>query len=134
VCAGSEFDPNVYNISHLINYVGFMPYAETGELYRSIDIGVSLMASSHPSYPPIEMMACATVVVTNQNPATSEFFSEKNAVVVPPITDEIVETIAELIQKPEVRKKLSSSASAFARESIQDWKSVSQEFHSLIKG
>jgi glycosyltransferase involved in cell wall biosynthesis len=74
------------------------------------------------------------VVVTNQNPATSEFFSEKNAVVVPPITDEIVETIAELIQKPEVRKKISSSASTFAQESIQDWKNVSQEFHSLIKG
>jgi hypothetical protein len=26
-------------------------------MYRTIDIGVSLMSSSHPSYPPLEMMA-----------------------------------------------------------------------------
>ena len=42
---------------------GGVDYRATGDLYRSCDIGISLTVSPHPSYLPLELMACGAAVV-----------------------------------------------------------------------
>jgi len=46
----------------LIENLGWREYQE---LLRRMDLGLSLMASPHPSYPPLDMAAAGAVVVTN---------------------------------------------------------------------
>lgn len=133
ICAGSEFKPETYGLGDLVDYVGMLPYAETGELYRKMDIGVSLMASSHPSYPPLEMMACGVAVVTNYNPATVNYFNSENSVVVPPILNSIVDQITFLVENKEARATLSLSAAQYARKHFAEWDNVSLKFLDLVR-
>lgn len=43
-----------------------LSWAEYGELVRRIDIGLCLMYTPHPSYPPLDLVSSGAVVVTNQ--------------------------------------------------------------------
>jgi glycosyltransferase involved in cell wall biosynthesis len=52
-------------------WLGYLPYRETGELYRSAHIGLALMATPHPSYLPIQLMACGVVPLALASPYTS---------------------------------------------------------------
>ena len=44
-----------------------LPWAEYAALIRQIDLGLSLMDSPHPSYPPLDLAASGAVVVTNRS-------------------------------------------------------------------
>ena len=67
VTAGSWAFPE--HMDSLITHMGQLDYRETGPLYRNCDIGVALTTSEHPSYLPLELMACGTAVVAFENPA-----------------------------------------------------------------
>jgi SAM-dependent methyltransferase len=43
-----------------------LPWAEYAALLRRVDVGLSLMSSPHPSYPPLDLAACGAVAVTNR--------------------------------------------------------------------
>lgn len=43
-----------------------LPWEEYAELVRNVDLGLSLMLTPHPSYPPLDLAACGAVVVTNR--------------------------------------------------------------------
>jgi hypothetical protein len=43
-----------------------LPWTEYGALVRRIDVGLSLMYTPHPSYPPLDLAASGAVVVTNR--------------------------------------------------------------------
>ena len=47
---------------HIIENLSWSEYAS---LLRSIDLGLCLMDTPHPSYPPLDLAACGAVVVTN---------------------------------------------------------------------
>jgi SAM-dependent methyltransferase len=44
---------------------GNLPWAEYVELLSKIDLGLSLMDTPHPSYPPLDLAAAGAIVVTN---------------------------------------------------------------------
>jgi glycosyltransferase involved in cell wall biosynthesis len=69
VCAGAEWRPADFGLSDIVINLGLLPYAETGELYRSCHMGLAMMMTRHPSYLPLELMACGSLVVVNDNPA-----------------------------------------------------------------
>lgn len=48
-------------------------WSEYRDLLGRIDLGVSLMASPHPSYPPLDLAASGSVVVTNEWPGKMSF-------------------------------------------------------------
>jgi GT2 family glycosyltransferase/glycosyltransferase involved in cell wall biosynthesis len=54
-----------------IEHLGLLDYGETGELYRTCDIGIALTVSEHPSYLPGELMACGAVPVAFDIPEAS---------------------------------------------------------------
>jgi hypothetical protein len=43
-----------------------LPWADYAGLVRRMDLGLSLMDTPHPSYPPLDLAACGAVVVTNR--------------------------------------------------------------------
>ena len=73
-------DPNYWKIyfvgkdlSHLVLGSEVNPilqenltWSEYGELVRTIDLGLTLMYTPHPSYPPLDLAASGSVVVTNK--------------------------------------------------------------------
>ncbi|HTC70692.1 MAG TPA: glycosyltransferase [Acidothermaceae bacterium] len=66
VTAGSwATDPEA---ADAIKQLGLLPYKATGELYRHCDVGLALTVSKHPSYLPLELMACGVPVVAFDNP------------------------------------------------------------------
>lgn len=46
-----------------IDHLGLLDYRDTGELYRTCDLALTLTVSEHPSYLPLELMACGVPVV-----------------------------------------------------------------------
>ena len=67
VTAGSWARPD--DLGRGIEHLGLLDYRDTGELYRRCDVGVALTVSAHPSYLPLELMACGVPVVAFDNPA-----------------------------------------------------------------
>lgn len=87
VAAGDGFDPGEFGVGGIVDNLGMLEYAETGELYRKVHIGVSLMMTMHPSYIPLELMACGALVIGNRNPANGWLLEDgRNAVLVPALT------------------------------------------------
>jgi SAM-dependent methyltransferase len=43
-----------------------LPWADYVALVRKVDVGLALMSSPHPSYPPLDLAACGAVAVTNR--------------------------------------------------------------------
>lgn len=61
------------NIPNITLFGGFrpvicekMPWNEYAQLLGTIDVGLSLMSTPHPSYPPLDLAASGAVVVTNR--------------------------------------------------------------------
>lgn len=71
VCAGVSWNPEDYGLRGIVRSLGMLPYAATGDLYRTCHVGLVMMMTKHPSYLPFELMACGTIVVTNFNPANT---------------------------------------------------------------
>ena len=107
------FDPNEWEIiavgSQLENFrfsrgIGTrvlrdLPWSEYARLIRSVDAGLSLMYTPHPSYPPLDLAACGAVVVTNSfgPKQTLESYSE-NIICKEPTVASLVEGVEEALQ------------------------------------
>jgi len=65
VSVGEKHDDVLLSSGHVIRSLGKLSVSEYLELISKADIGVSLMMSPHPSYPPLEMASAGMQVVTN---------------------------------------------------------------------
>lgn len=65
VSAGEEFDPVRVSQVRNLEVCGKLSLQEYGDLLSRASVGVSLMASPHPSYPPLEMAYAGLNTVTN---------------------------------------------------------------------
>ncbi len=71
VSVGLMHDDIEFLEGHRLRSFGKIPWCDYPEFLRSVDVGLSLMLSPHPSHPPLEMAASGVRVVTNS-------FSNKN--------------------------------------------------------
>ncbi|MBL8924557.1 MAG: glycosyltransferase [Myxococcaceae bacterium] len=111
VCAGEFFDPALFGASGLIENLGVLPYAETAALYRSSHLGLCFMMTKHPSYLPLELMACGATVVTNVNPANDWLFEDgANCLLSRPTRAGVVESLLRAARDPELRQRIGSGA------------------------
>lgn len=71
-----------------------LPWPDYAALIRRIDVGLSLMSTPHPSYPPLDLAACGAVAVTNRSgPKENLDAFSRNIICVDPNRDAIVEGI-----------------------------------------
>lgn len=65
VSVGEKHDDVLLGSGHVIRSLGKLSVGDYLDLISAADIGVSLMLSPHPSYPPLEMASAGMQVVTN---------------------------------------------------------------------
>ncbi len=75
VSVGAEWEPRKYKADSYLENLGLLKTLdEVAALYRASDMGLVFMMTPHPSYQPLEFMACGTVTVTNINDGTNWLF------------------------------------------------------------
>jgi WsaF, C-terminal domain/WsaF, N-terminal domain len=76
-----------------------LPWAEYLGLVRRMDMGLSLMDTPHPSYPPLDLAAAGAVVVTNRHgPKTSLARYSDNILCVEPTVEGLKRGIADAVE------------------------------------
>ena len=76
-----------------------LEWADYVALMRKIDVGLSLMSSPHPSYPPLDLAASGAVAVTNKyGLKTSLERYSKNIICVDTSVDDLVQGLARAVQ------------------------------------
>ena len=96
--------------------------SDTGELYRRCDVGVALTVSAHPSYLPLELMACGVPVVAFDNPAGNWILHhEENSLRCRRTVDGLAGALERLVVDGDLRERLGAGAEATIAERFSDW-------------
>ena len=120
VTAGSWAFPE--HMDSVVTHMGQLDYRETGPLYRTCDIGVALTTSEHPSYLPLELMACGAAVVSFENPAGDWLLRhDDNCMQAPQTADGLAAEIAALVRDPDRRRRLAQQGLADIAARHADW-------------
>jgi glycosyltransferase involved in cell wall biosynthesis len=105
-----------------IKQLGLLPYRATGELYRNADVGVALTVSKHPSYLPLELMACGVPVVAFDNPWGHWILRDgENSLLAKRTVDSLADRLVTLCQDAELRRRLSANGLADIAARHSDW-------------
>jgi O-antigen biosynthesis protein len=120
VTAGSWARPD--DLGRGIEHLGLLDYRDTGELYRRCDVGVALTVSAHPSYLPLELMACGVPVVAFDNPAGDWILAhEQNSLRCRRTVDGLAEALGRLVADPELRARMGAQAEQTIAERFASW-------------
>jgi O-antigen biosynthesis protein len=122
ISAGAGWDVAAYGLKDVIRPLGLLPYRETGDLYRSCHLGFVMMMTKHPSYLPFEMMACGTLVITNQNPANQWFLKDnENCLLTAPSASCIAERIIGAVNSFDALNEMRILASSDISNKFSNW-------------
>jgi len=100
--AGAEWDPADYGLEGVLENLGLLTRIEdVADLYRASDLGLVFMATPHPSYQPLEYMACGCIVATNRNEANHWLLNDENALLLEPLPEVAASRIVALLQNPD---------------------------------
>ncbi len=120
VTAGSWARPE--DLGRGIDHRGLLDYRDTGALYRTCDVGIALTLSEHPSYLPLELLACGVPVVAFDNPAGDWIIEhERNSLRCPRTVDGLSEAIGRLVADPDLRTRLSRAGVADIAARHSSW-------------
>jgi len=98
---------------------GKMSMTEWARMARESDIGISLMCSPHPSYPPLEMVASGMLVVTNRIYNKDLSTISDNFIAADMNIEDIAGAIKTAIDKLEDQESIRRNAETFISE--RDW-------------
>lgn len=105
-----------------IQQLGLLDYRATGVLYRTVDIGLALTVSKHPSYLPLELMASGVPVVAFDNPWGHWILDdERNSLLAELGVSGLVEQLSRLVEDANLRRRLSEQATADIDARHSDW-------------
>ena len=109
--AGAEFIEADHGLDGVLTNLGVLANTqEVADLYRRADIGLVFMYTKHPSYQPLEYMACGTATVTNYNEANSWLLEHgHNAMCVAPTVTAVADAVSTLIENSELRSRVVSA-------------------------
>ncbi|MDX6220609.1 MAG: O-antigen biosynthesis protein [Frankiales bacterium] len=94
-----------------MHHYGLLDYRATGELYRRCDIGLALTVSKHPSYLPLELMACGVPVVAFDNPWGHWVLQDgENSLLAKRTVDGLVDALERAVVDRELRASLGRGA------------------------
>ena len=82
-----------------------LPWPAYAALIRGVDLGLSLMSTPHPSYPPLDLAACGAVAITNRYGAKQDLNSYSENIICSDLAhDALVEGIAAGVRLAKDRK------------------------------
>jgi len=120
VTAGSWARPD--GLGGGIEHLGLLDYRETGNLYRRCDVGVALTVSEHPSYLPLELMACGVPVVAFDNPAGHWLLRDgENSLLARRTVDALSAAIERIVLDPELGRELARNGLRDVADSFGSW-------------
>jgi hypothetical protein len=97
-----------------------LPWAEYGALVRRIDVGLSLMYTPHPSYPPLDLAASGAIVVTNRFGSKVDLSCySRNILCVEPTVRALVSGISRAVALAQDRKARAANAAQVSMP--RDW-------------
>lgn len=110
--------------------LGNLSLAETGNLYRTCDVGFALSATNL-SYLPVELMACGVPVITNSGPNVEWFCQNlENSMVCDPLPSSFVAALDELINSEELRLRLARNG--LEKISQTSWENEAKKIFGFI--
>lgn len=122
VCAGAGWNPADFGLNDVVRTVGMLPYAATGDLYRSCHVGFVMMMTKHPSYLPFELMACGSLVVTNYNEANTWLLKDgENCLLSLPSASCLAQTLSFALENYDNLGMIRESAVEAIQAGYGDW-------------
>ncbi len=122
ISAGANWNPVDYGLQGVVENLGLIGYSATGALYRTCDAGVVMMLTQHPSYLPMELMACGSLVITNRNRYTGWLLEhERNCLLSETSPTAIAETIERGLRDKPLREQITQRAAQQVRTEHSDW-------------
>lgn len=102
ILVGQSFDLDEFELSGVCTNLGKLnSLDELAQLYRTCDMGISLITTPTFSYMHLQLMASGLCLITNEQSGVQDFLHDgENAVVVPPIPNIISHRISDLIKHP----------------------------------
>ena len=120
VTAGSWARPE--DLGQGIEHLGLLEVEETGDLYRRCDVGIALTVSEHPSYLPVELMACGVPVVAFDIPEASWILThEETGLAARRTAEGVREQVARLLDDEALRADCRRGALARIDAHHSDW-------------
>lgn len=102
--------------------LGLRDVRETGRIYRSVDIGVTMQISRHPSYLPLELMASGAAVVAADSRWFDWLFHDgENALQSMRSLDDLVDRIDSLVVDAQLRARIAAGGLATIDAAHSDW-------------
>jgi glycosyltransferase involved in cell wall biosynthesis len=122
ISAGAEWDPSDYRLDGVVWNLGLLPYQSTGALYRMCDAGIAIMMTRHPSYLPMELMGCGSLVVTNRNPDTSWLLKDaENCLLSDLSPTSLADRLQEGLEDDSLRRRITDTAGDFVQKNYSSW-------------
>jgi glycosyltransferase involved in cell wall biosynthesis/GT2 family glycosyltransferase len=122
VTAGAEWQPAGHDLHGVVRNLGLLPYAQTGDLYRSCHAGVAFMLTPHPSYLPLELMACGALAIANVNPGTAWLLRDgENCRTTQATASCLTETVEEVLDGYDELAPVRERALATVQSAHCDW-------------
>lgn len=131
VTAGSWASPE--DLGSGIEHLGMVEYASTGDLYRRCDVGIALTTSAHPSYLPLELMACGVPVVAFDQPGFDWALRDgENSLLAHRSVDGVAERVERLLEDDDLRNRLSAGAVAHIAAHHSSWDTALAGVHPFL--
>jgi GT2 family glycosyltransferase/glycosyltransferase involved in cell wall biosynthesis len=106
----------------VMEHRGLLDYRATGDLYRSSDVGLALTVSKHPSYLPLELMACGVPVVAFDNPWGHWLLrDEENSLLARRTVAGLADQLERLCRDELLRRRLADQGLADIAAGHADW-------------
>jgi glycosyltransferase involved in cell wall biosynthesis len=133
LAAGGNWKPGDYGLGGVVENLGLMEYRHTADLYRACHAGLVMMFTRHPSYLPLELMACGSLVVTNANPATAWLLKDGyNARLAQPGASWIAGVLAEALSDEPSRLRITRAAADQVAARYADWATEIRRIYSAL--
>jgi glycosyltransferase involved in cell wall biosynthesis len=121
ISVGTEWDEKDFNLDGIVKNLGLLKSLKSvADLYRECDFGLCFMFTPHPSYQPLEYMACGCIPIVNKNISNEWLLKDNyNCIVVEPIIDLAVEKILNTLSSNKInitQQNLSKSIENFTWE------------------
>lgn len=111
VAVGENWHPGQFGVADVLENRGAMADLDAlADLYRSCDIGLVLQVTPHPSYQPLELMACGVATVALDNRHTRWLLChDVNALVAAPVPSAVAAQVELLLDDSGLRERIGAA-------------------------